>query len=296
MKRTVIIIGYILLVIIAATLSSCKEKNQKKEIIKIITEWQNKKIIFPDNMIFTYYGQDTIEYKIPQSEYKILLYVDSIGCTSCKLQLHKWAEFIKEIDSLTQGQVPVLFYFHPKEKRELTYLLKRDNITMPVCFDIDDQLNSINKFSTRSDFQCFLLDRDDKVVGIGNPISNPKVKEMYLEQITSINYIDLKQLPNTTVKVDKKLFELGTLKQGKSVTVTATITNTGDSNLIIHDIETSCECTTVDYIKEAVSSLSKMQINITYKAEDSGYFNRSVYIYGNFEDPPLIIELEGEVT
>ena len=67
MKRTVIIIGYILFVIIAATLSSCKEKNQKKEIIKIITEWQNKKIIFPDNMIFTYYGQDTIEYKIPQS-------------------------------------------------------------------------------------------------------------------------------------------------------------------------------------------------------------------------------------
>ena len=31
------------------------------------------------------------------SSYKILVYIDSIGCSSCKLQLNKWKEFINEI-------------------------------------------------------------------------------------------------------------------------------------------------------------------------------------------------------
>lgn len=295
MNREINIIGYILLVFIATILSSCKEKNQTKEIVKIITEWQNKKIIFPDNMIFSNNGQDSLDYIIPQSDYKILLYVDSIGCVSCNLNLNQWSKFISEIDSLTSNQVPVLMFFHPKDKREILYLLKRDAITTPVCLDMDDKLNSINNFPSRNDFQCFLLDKNDKVVGVGNPISNPKVKEMYLEQITSINYVDLEHLPNTTVKVEKVLFDLGTIKHGKSITITATITNTGDSPLIIHDIETSCECTTVDYKKGAVSPSSTFEVDITYNADDLGFFDRVVYIYGNFEKSPLMIELEGDV-
>ena len=296
MNRAINITGYILLVFIAATLSSCKEKNQTKEIVKIITEWQNKKIIFPDNMIFSSNGQDTLDYIVPQSDYKILLYVDSIGCTSCNLNLNQWSKFITEIDSLTSNQVPVLMFFHPKDKREIIYLLKRDAITIPVCFDMDDKLNAINNFPSRKDFQCFLLDKNDKVVGVGNPISNPKVKEMYLEQITSINYVDLEQLPNTAVKVEKELFDLGTLKHGESVTVTATITNMGNYPLIIHNIETSCECTTADYKKGAVSPSSTFELDITYNADDIGFFDRVVYIYGNIDNPPLTITLEGEVT
>ena len=40
-------------------LFSCKE-NGKEEIAKIVTEWQDKEIIFPKNLVFTRYGQDII--------------------------------------------------------------------------------------------------------------------------------------------------------------------------------------------------------------------------------------------
>ena len=91
-------------------LPSCQENNKKKEIEKIVKSWQEKEIIFPEGLIFTKHGKDTIGYNIPASEYKIILYVDSVGCTECKLQLHKWKEFITEVDSLTNGAVPVLFF------------------------------------------------------------------------------------------------------------------------------------------------------------------------------------------
>ena len=52
---------------------SCKEDKNKQEITQIIKEWQGKEIIFPDSLIFTQFGKDTIPYQIPNSEYKIVL-------------------------------------------------------------------------------------------------------------------------------------------------------------------------------------------------------------------------------
>ncbi|WP_436417267.1 DUF1573 domain-containing protein [Petrimonas sulfuriphila] len=276
-------------------LFSCKEDSQK-EIAKIVTEWQNKEIIFPEDMVFTRYGQDTIQYGIPGSDYKILLYVDSVGCTGCKLQLHKWSEFIAEVDSLTSGNVPVLFFFHPKDMRELTYLLKRDAITIPVCIDDKDQLNAINRFPSRDDFQCFLLDKDNKVVYIGNPIHNPRIKEMYLSRVAPEAHTVTYPSQNTIVQADQTEFNLGTLKRGNPTKVTALIRNVGEVPFVVYDTKASCGCTSVRYKKEPTVPGSSMEIEITYNAEDSGYFNRTISIYGNMDNSPLIIRLKGNTN
>ena len=114
----------IFIIMLFLLLFSCQRSNKKKEIEEIVKSWQGKEIIFPEGLIFTKHGKDTIGYDIPASEYKIILYVDSVGCTSCKLQLHKWKEFIAEVDSLTNGAVPILFFFYPKDMREISFLLK----------------------------------------------------------------------------------------------------------------------------------------------------------------------------
>ena len=153
----------ILIITLLSVLSASQDKN-KQEITQIIKEWQGKEIVFPENPIFTQFGNDTITYQIPESEYKIVLYVDSVGCTSCILQLHKWKELIEEVDSLFGGTVPVLFFFHPKDTREIAYLLKRDDIIIPVCIDEKDHFNRINSFPANQSFQCFLLDKNNKGV------------------------------------------------------------------------------------------------------------------------------------
>lgn len=275
-------------------LFSCKE-NEKEEITKIVTEWQDKEIIFPEDLFFTRYGQDTIQYEMPESDYKILLYVDSVGCTGCKLQLHKWNEFITEVDSFTNHSVPVLFFFHPKDKRELAYLLKRDGIAVPVCLDENDRLNSINRFPSRHDFQCFLLDKDNKVVYIGNPVHNTRIREMYLSRIASEIYAPTAPTRNTIVQADQTEFNLGTLKRDNPTTVSALINNIGEVPFIVYDIKTSCGCTSIGYSKEPVIPGSSMEIEITYNAEDLGYFNKTVSIYGNMDKSPLIVRLKGNV-
>ncbi len=171
------------LLFISTIYFACNSNKQEKDIAQIVTEWQGKEVIFPDDLVFTLFGKDTVDYNIPESNHKILLYVDSVGCTSCKLQLYEWGRLIEEVATLTSGSVPVLLFFHPKDKRELTYLLKRDELSVPVCLDEGDKLNTLNRFPTREDLQCFLLDKDNRVVYIGNPIQNPRIKEMYLSRI-----------------------------------------------------------------------------------------------------------------
>lgn len=123
-------------------LFSCRNERRENEkpTIPPSHEWQGKQIVFPTNLVFTRYATDTTDFRLPQSEYKILIYSDSVGCTPCKLQLHKWKEFMEYTDSIAKDKVSFLFFFHPKDRIEIHYLLKSNEIDRSVCVDIDDRL------------------------------------------------------------------------------------------------------------------------------------------------------------
>ena len=291
------IFGHVCIIFLVVILGNgCKENNQKNEITKIVQEWKDKEIIFPTNLIFTKHGRDTMDYEIPLSTYKILMYVDSVGCTSCKLQLHKWKEFIQEVDSLTYGSVPVIFVFHPKDLREIVYLLKRDGIEIPVCIDLNDEINTLNHFPSRQEFQAFLLNDENKVVFVGNPIQNLRIKEMYLSEISNNIYqASAQSSRNTQIKVDKTEFDLGTIKKGNAKTISVSIKNIGKSPFVIYDTRASCGCTHIMYDKKPIAPGSTTEINITYNADDNGHFNKTVSVYGNMDDSPLITRLKGNI-
>ena len=112
--------------LLLSLLTACKENNKEKFAL-LVQEWQGKEIVFPQNMAFTRFVTKPVDYRIPDAEYKVLVYVDSVGCTSCKLQLPKWKELIAHVDSATNGNVPFIFVFQSKDDRELRYILKCDN-------------------------------------------------------------------------------------------------------------------------------------------------------------------------
>jgi hypothetical protein len=155
------------LLIVVPFLYSCKGKEKKEEVKQVIIEWIGKQILFPSEFQCDFCGKDTSTgycSELFNNEYKILLYVDSIGCTDCKLRLPVWRQLMREVDSLYAGKVSFLFFFHPKEKRELQYLLKFENMKYPVFIDLEDKINQLNQFPTQMEYQCFLLDKDNKSV------------------------------------------------------------------------------------------------------------------------------------
>ena len=240
---------------------SCKNEHKEKEkhISQLVNEWQGKQILFPENAIFTRYLTDTTDYQIPQSDYKILVYVDSIGCTSCKLQLPKWKELIEYTDSMTQREVPFLFFFHPKDNKEIRYLLKRESFNLPVCIDREDLLNKLNKFPADMTFQTFLLDKNNKVAVLGNPVHNTAIKDLYLKQITG-KESSTKNMLKTTAEATQTEIDFGTFNKSEIKETTIEVKNTGDNPLVIVDVSTTCGCTAATYDKRPAKPGESLQV------------------------------------
>ena len=175
MKRIRTIVGIICNVLFTA----CSE-SREEAVYRLVKEWTGNEIKFPERSVFTVQGKDTVDFTFHEAEYKVLVYVDSVGCTSCKLQLDRWKKVIKEITEETGQDIPFLFYFHPKDMKELRYLTRRDSFTYPVCFDEKDELNVLNRFPLDMTFQTFQLDEENRVLSVGNPVHNPKVKRPLL--------------------------------------------------------------------------------------------------------------------
>ena len=221
-----------------------------------------------------------------------MTYVDSIGCTSCKLQLHRWKEFLSEVDSLTNGNVPFLFYFHPKDIKELRYLTRRDAFTHPVCFDEKDDFNQLNHFPSEMMFQTFLLDRENRVIALGNPIQNPKVKELYLNLIKG-NAKRASKGTLTEVSIDKTIIDFGSFLKEEKQECSFVLTNTGKGLLVIQDITTSCGCTKVEYNKEPVRPNGTLEVKVVYETEKAEHFNKTVTVYCNSKNSPIHLKVKG---
>ena len=282
-----------LLVIIFPLFVSCQE-SEKERIARLVNEWEEKEILFPTHSVFTIQGKDTVEFNYLDADYKVITYVDSIGCTSCKLQLHRWKELIAEFDSVTSVSVPFLFYFHPKDVKELRYLTRRDAFTYPVCFDEKDEFNCLNRFPSDMTFQTFLLDKDNKVIGMGNPVHNPKVKELYLMKIKGEN-LSKADVTVTEMSVDRTDHNFGTFSMAEKQECTFRLTNTGNSLLVIHDVTTSCGCTKVEYRKEPVRPGEELELKVVYEAENTGYFNKTLSVYCNVKSSPIRLRIKGVV-
>lgn len=286
------IMKYLYCLLFVLLFCACQE-TRKEKISRLVHEWENKEILFPENPFFTILAKDTIAFNAADCDYKIFTYIDSIGCISCKLQLLKWKELIATFDSLTHNNTAFLFYFHPKSKKEIAYILKRDNFEYPVCINEVDSINKLNQFSDEMMFQTFLLNKENKVLAMGNPVHNPKVKELYLKLVLGKAYTDKAPLSQTKISIDKEMIDLGSFDWQKKQQATFTIRNEGNQLLVINGVSTSCGCLSTEYNHEPVQRGKKLNLQVSYKADYTEHFDKTVTVYCNARSSPIKFRIKG---
>ncbi|WP_455666941.1 DUF1573 domain-containing protein [Phocaeicola sp.] len=281
------------LYLVLALFSSCKE-SEKNKISCLVSEWEGKEILFPAHSIFTIQGKDTVDFSFADVDYKVVTYIDSVGCTSCKLQLPRWKQFMHEVDSTMNDSIPFVFYFHPKDMKELRYITCRDVFIYPVCFDEKDDFNTLNHFPSEMTFQTFLLDKKNKVVAIGNPVHNPKVKEFYLQVLTRGKNTKAKvKRPVTAVAMSTESIDFGSFPQAEKQERKFMLTNTGKNLLVIYDVITSCGCTKVEFSKEGIRPGENTELTVIYEAEKAEHFSKTITVYCNTNNSPLRLKITG---
>jgi hypothetical protein len=263
---------FFIIVAIVLSFICCRENKKTIETQKIIKEWTEKTIQFPPIGCFYPSGKDSISEKYFQpKEYKILFYIDSAGCTMCRLGLEVWKIYIEELGN----KVDFLFYLHPETTKQQFYLKELKSVfqythfNYPVYIDTRNELNALNKLPENPQFQCFLLDKNNKVLAIGNPADNPKIWELYKKIITTDN---CKQQFLTTVEEEAIEIVLKDLHRGKTSEAVFKLKNTGNNPLVIRMVESSCGCTIAEWHKQPVEPEKTTEIKIKITPYEHGYF------------------------
>jgi len=107
-----------------------------------------------------------------------------------------------------------------------------------------------------------------------------------------------KEIANAPViSADKTSSNFGTIKQGKQVTVTFTLKNTGKSNLMIHDVTTSCDCTVGILAEKTIKPGKTTDLKVRFDSKKyKGDQNKMILVISNDpKNPKLILWLKGMV-
>lgn len=171
---------FVLYMIIICFVQTCG-LSKKNDIKKIVQEWQSKEIIIPDQLTYKILGKDTLCDELWKSPFRIFTYIDSIGCTSCRLRLPEWKALI---DSCREQSIDVSFIFavHSSDFKRFTNDVKFHEFDEPIIYDFENRFYRLNRFPD-DPYRTFLLNHENRVLLIGDPIGNPHLWQLYKKTI-----------------------------------------------------------------------------------------------------------------
>jgi len=272
-------------------MAACKSHAKMDELQSLVEEWQGREIKLPDVMTDVLTG-DTID--LSDADFTILSYVDSTGCTGCRMKLSLWDMYLSSLynDSTIDAEVVTLMVVCPKNDREIVSLLKKEAYLHPVYSDKKDKINTVNSFPTETTFRTFLLDRNRKVIGIGNPAIQEGVAEFYNSIIKG------QKVPHPNagmITVDGNL-DLGSICVGDSTEGEISLYNTGNDTVFIRSVVPSCDCTEAEIPCKFISPKAKLPVRVRFNSDSvGGKFNRQIAIYYEDIDYPSIVQIYGEI-
>ena len=174
-------------------------------------------------------------------------------------------------------------------------MLRRDNFKQAVYIDNKNKLDNANNLPDNMSYQCFLLDKDNKVVMIGNPTLNPAIWDLYKQTVMAVDNIKQNEMATSTVEIERSEIELQNPEIFKSSTATFVLKNTGNVPLLIKDISVSCGCTVPEWDKKPIKPGETTEIKVNMTPDGKGYFRKKVTVFCNTATGTIPLFVKGTV-
>jgi len=290
---------FINLFVLVFILSCNKSKNS------IVDDWYQKKIQIPEGLNFKSIDHDTKRFQVLSHKFKILYYLDSLGCTTCRLKLSAWKSYIDSC-KFRGYDVGFIFVVEVRKVEEFENKLFMHHFTYPIIYDPNGEFDKINKLPKEEKFRTFLLDARNRVILIGSPITNDKIRKLYSEilgggkisNIDSFKKMDSKSssINQTSVQLNKNSVDLGKFSFKTTKHATFLLENTGKQTLIIQSVKTSCGCTVAKYDKKPIPVGQTATVMLEYKPNEIGYFSKTAVVVCNVPEGYVQLKISGEVV
>jgi hypothetical protein len=89
--------------------------------------------------------------------------------------------------------------------------------------------------------------------------------------------------------------DFGTIPQGGDGTFEFVFKNTGKEPLVLNNVRSSCGCTVPVWPKEPIKKGDKGVIKVSYNTRITGNFSKSISVYSNSGEAPIVLIIKGKV-
>lgn len=104
------------------------------------------------------------------------------------------------------------------------------------------------------------------------------------------------ELRFSEIKFETIDFDFDLLEQGKPQTAIFSFKNTGKYPLLIHNVETSCGCTSSEWPRYLINPTKSEEIRVIYDAKKTGRFYKTIKVFCNTEAGVIELTIRGEVV
>lgn len=159
---------------------SHKEKKMRDNIEKM----RKNPICIPSDKMVCVLNKEKLTKEFVNDEYslKLVVYVDSVVCSSCRLkEMYKWDDFLSKLESVS-SQIKVFFIFATSYDniRKLKISAKTLPNSFPIYMDTTNIFLRMNPHIPHNPmFHTFLLDENNNVLLVGNPLENEKIEKLF---------------------------------------------------------------------------------------------------------------------
>jgi hypothetical protein len=116
--------------------------------------------------------------------------------------------------------------------------------------------------------------------------------------VNNPNSADGKHSGNLPVmEFEKDFHDFGRVIQGEKVSYSFKFTNTGNSDLIISKVSSTCGCTVPDFPKTPIGPGDTQKIEVRFDSENRrGFQNKSITVISNTQPNSQVLRIKAEVV
>jgi hypothetical protein len=160
---------------------SCNGINRKNRAV--VSERYGATVDFIDTLKYYCLEKGWIE-RPAQYGLKITTYINT-GCSQCIYDLISWKKIISEFE-LQNAEISFLFYLKTSDVNSIKSVLEYIEFPYPVIIDHSGIFYTKNKIGNDKMYQTYLVDANNKILLVGNPLYSDKIKELYFSTIKKI--------------------------------------------------------------------------------------------------------------
>ena len=158
---------------------------QKKNLEAELRKFQETAITLPDNLLAKHYNEQILPDKsLLDRPFKLVIYVNKEGCQDCKLHGLLPATYMFMLENEHLENLGVIIILNTSDIESTDNTLAKFRFRRTVFYDLDGSFEFFNPHLPANElFHAFLLNEENRVVLVGNPVNNTKLTKLYLAEL-----------------------------------------------------------------------------------------------------------------